>query len=146
MPRLDGGDSSSGHPASAYPRQPLINPLRVVFYFFMFMTLRNVMTKNYRNEEISYLKSSGVSDAEIDKFVPKTQFERDALRKKSTVHELQLLREVELLKQQVKELQMHVFNTTAAVESKESSSNVSEKVKPVELTEDKELKEEKAKS
>lgn len=41
---------------------------------------------------------------------------------------------------------MHVFNTTAAVESKESSSNVSEKVKPVELTEDKELKEEKAKS
>ena len=56
------------------------------------------------------------------------------------------MREVELLKKQVKELQLHVFNATAAVESKKSNNNVSEEAKPVQLTEDTELKEEKANS
>ena len=57
------------------------------------------------------------------------------------------MREVELLKKQVKELQLHVFNTTAALESKKSNDNdVSEEAKPVQLTEDTELKEETAKS
>lgn len=36
-----------------------------------------------------------MSDEEIDKFVPKTQYERDIMRKKKTVNELQLMRDSE---------------------------------------------------
>eukprot|EP00804_Cyclotella_cryptica_P000498 CCRYP_018512-RA/>CCRYP_018512-RA protein AED:0.06 eAED:0.06 QI:213/1/1/1/1/1/3/819/149 len=141
MPRLDGGDSSS-HSASAYPRQRF-SPFRVMLYFMMFLSLRNILTKNYRNEEISYLRSSGNSEEEIEKFVPKTQLERDVLGKKKTVDQLQLMREVELLKEQVKELRMQVFNETGVKKSAEKVSAgeqaAEEKVKSIELMESREF-------
>jgi FtsZ-binding cell division protein ZapB len=98
-------------------------------------------TQNYRSEEISYLRSSGKSDEEIEKFVPKTQLERDILRKKKTINELQLMREIELLKEQVKELQKQVFNGTTAVKSIQTSNNGVDTVaegakKPIEPKED----------
>ena len=88
-----------------------------------------------------------MSDEEIDKFVPKTQYERDIMRKKKTVNELQLMRDIELLKEQVKELQVHVFNGTAPAKSKASiDSSVVKDALPEEskanmLKEDKVLKE-----
>ena len=88
-----------------------------------------------------------MSDEEIDKFVPKTQYERDIMRKKKTVNELQLMREIELLKEQVKELQVHVFNGTATVKSEASIDSsvvkdaLPEESKATMLKEDKELKE-----
>ncbi|KAL3782756.1 hypothetical protein ACHAWO_003746 [Cyclotella atomus] len=142
MPRLDGGDSSS-HPASAYPRRGF-SPFRVMLYFMMFMSLKNILTKNYRNEEKSYLRSSGMSDEEIEKFVPKTQLERDILRRKKTVNELQLMREIELLKEQVKELQAKVFNGTVPVKSTDVESGndpALHEAKPAKLKESKDMKE-----
>ena len=99
-------------------------------------------SQNYRNEELSYLRSSGTSEEEIEKFVPKTQLERDVLRRKKTVDQLQLMREVELLKEQVKDLRMRVFNGTDVVKTPEKVSEekhaVEAKIKSVELSENKE--------
>ena len=77
--------------------------------------------------------------------MPKTQLERDILRKKKTVNELQLMREIELLKEQVKELQEQVFNGTAVVKSVHSNENklgndAQERTKSAELKGSEQLK------
>ena len=38
--------------------------------------LRNVMRSDYRSEEMSYLKGSGMTDEEIERYIPKTSEER----------------------------------------------------------------------
>jgi hypothetical protein len=85
-----------------------------------------------------------MSDEEIEKFVPKTQLERDILRRKKTVNELQLMREIELLKEQVKELQAKVFNGTVPVKSTDVESGndpALHEAKPAKLKESKDMKE-----
>eukprot|EP01082_Thalassiosira_pseudonana_P013471 g12000.t1 g12000 contig6:1019753-1020390(-) len=142
MPRLSD-DSSGGQPASAYPRPRIFQPLRFVAYCFFFLTLRNILTNDYRGEEIGYLRTSGLKDEQIEQFVPKTQEERLIMQRKKAVDQVQMLREIELLKEQVHELRMMVFNGTDITKTKTVTdgetklSTKKEQKQPIKLDEEK---------
>ena len=67
------------------------------------------------------------------------------MQKKKIVNELQLMRDIELLKEQVKELKEQVLNQTVSVKSIErmnaSGGDTASEPKPVGVSEDKKLKE-----
>jgi len=67
------------------------------------------------------------------------------MQKKKIVNELQLMRDIELLKEQVKELKEQVLNQTVSVKSIErmnaSGGDTASESKPVGVSEDKKLKE-----
>jgi len=66
--------------------------------------MKNIFFKDYRKEEVGYLKKSGISEEEIGKYVPETQQERYN-KNKSVRNEYQQLKlDVALMKQQIKEL------------------------------------------
>eukprot|EP00586_Coscinodiscus_wailesii_P022380 CAMPEP_0172511258 /NCGR_PEP_ID=MMETSP1066-20121228/235061_1 /TAXON_ID=671091 /ORGANISM="Coscinodiscus wailesii, Strain CCMP2513" /LENGTH=154 /DNA_ID=CAMNT_0013290565 /DNA_START=367 /DNA_END=831 /DNA_ORIENTATION=+ len=68
------------------------------------MLFRNVFKTDYRSEEIGYLKASGKTDAEIERYVPKTTRERVAVQKSARSEYETLKLDVFLLKSQVSDL------------------------------------------
>lgn len=115
MPRLGAtsgnNDESSRrgrpptHAAGAYPSsRPGRGVSSIIFILAFTLILRNLFFRDYRSEEISYLKSSGKSDEEIAKLVPRTaEDQRVAAAAKISEYE-QLKIDVATLKREVKAL------------------------------------------
>lgn len=76
--------------------------------FFIIYFCRNLVFKDYRTDEISLLKASGLTEDEIGQYVPKTSAEKMKLRRqditKYTSEYAQLMMDVATLKEQVKVL------------------------------------------
>lgn len=121
MPRLGTGQDDEGSPseggngnvgvAQAYPggtgrdTNGLIRMMAVLLIVFL---LRNLFLKDYRTDEITALKTAGLSEDEISLYVPRTYEEKSQLRKqlstKYTSEDAILMMDVAKLKEQVKVL------------------------------------------
>jgi len=121
MPRLGTGQDDEGSPseggngnvgvARAYPggygrdTNGLIRMMAVLLIVFF---LRNLLLKDYRIDEITALKTAGLSEDEISLYVPRTYEEKSQLRKqlstKYTSEDAILMMDVAKLKEQVKVL------------------------------------------
>lgn len=112
MPRLGDGNESHmprrAEPAEAFARVRKVNIRNVCFVMVILFILRNFLTTDYRKREMEYLKSSGMSEEEIEKYIPATASERkkqmetkqnDFMQMKGDV--MYLMREVESLKKLV---------------------------------------------
>lgn len=103
--RLGGQPTNRPPRASAYPtRNRRFGVSNVIFLMMMIMLLKNITKRDYRNEEIGYLRQTGKTDKEIDRYVPKTAKERVAMQKTIRNEYDQLKLDVLMLKEQVKEL------------------------------------------
>jgi hypothetical protein len=60
----------------AFARVPKVNIRNVALLLITIFILRNFLRNDYRSEEMQYLKDSGMSQEEIEKYVPKTVEER----------------------------------------------------------------------
>ena len=80
------------------------------------------MSKDYRSEQISYLRSIGKSDKEIEALVPKTRQEREKLLRQKALDQAALIMDVEMLKAQVKELRLKVFNESYVTDISQGSA------------------------
>ena len=78
MPRL-GVDQApppvGGRGASAY-RRPRFNTRNVLILLVITFVLRNIFFRDYRMEQISELKASGMTEEEIERYVPTSAGER----------------------------------------------------------------------
>ena len=85
MPRLGGGNghSSPSRGASSAaaslsrffsPSNP--NGRKFILGLVVFFLLRNILRNDYRAEEKAYLRQSGMTDEQIDRYIPKTAAER----------------------------------------------------------------------
>jgi len=78
--------------------------LKIMGVLLTVLLFRNVLFNDYRNQELSYLKRSGVKPDDIARYVPPTARERTALAK-SKLGEMDRLRaDVDRLTLQVEEL------------------------------------------
>ena len=82
MPRL-GGDTNSGNfsPANLSRQAQLLARRNLTYKHVLILCLvlfviKNLAFRDYRREEISELKNSGLSQEEIERFVPTTAAER----------------------------------------------------------------------
>mmetsp|Transcript_278 Transcript_278/g.473 ORF Transcript_278/g.473 Transcript_278/m.473 type:complete len:178 (+) Transcript_278:134-667(+) len=88
MPRLGGTGTSSSpgrgrsHHSSHIlqqwfgPSAPRINLRNVLLFLTAFFIVRNFLRNDYRREEIHYLRESGMSEEQIERYIPKTAEER----------------------------------------------------------------------
>jgi hypothetical protein len=82
MPRLGGDDARSSSPrrgpARAFAPRVLPKPTikNVLLLLAGLFIARNILRNDYRHEEMKYLKGSGMEQAEIDQYLPKTAEER----------------------------------------------------------------------
>jgi hypothetical protein len=53
-----------------------INLRNVLLFLVAFFAMRNLMRRDYRREEIQYLRNSGMSDEQVHRFVPRTAEEQ----------------------------------------------------------------------
>jgi len=120
MPRLGNGNEEEEPPpsrvgdgsiAQAYPRgsrnASLIQTIKgIIIVFSITLFLRNLILKDYRTDELSVLKANGLSEDEINLYIPKTTAEKNQLRKqditKHTSDYAQLKMDVATLKEQIK--------------------------------------------
>lgn len=79
-----------------------------------FFVLKNILKNDYRKEEIQYLRDSGLSEEQIERYVPKTAAEREEYSvgleqmKKDILY---LLKEVEMLKEERKSPSKHISDS-----------------------------------
>uniref|UniRef100_A0A7S2W0I0 Uncharacterized protein n=1 Tax=Eucampia antarctica TaxID=49252 RepID=A0A7S2W0I0_9STRA len=72
MPRLDSSvNNSNNQPgvASAYPNFRNLALLKILGIFFTILLLKNVMFKDYKKQEIEYLRASGKTEEEIAQYI-----------------------------------------------------------------------------
>lgn len=86
-------------------RSPRFNFKNILFALAFFFVIRNLLKNDYRQEEVKYLRDSGMDEEQIERYVPKTVAERKK-NKDEREHDLEkmkkdityLLKEVEELK------------------------------------------------
>mmetsp|Transcript_31820 Transcript_31820/g.46890 ORF Transcript_31820/g.46890 Transcript_31820/m.46890 type:complete len:157 (-) Transcript_31820:240-710(-) len=121
MPRLN--DNASGPSVSAaYPSSRRTNFTSILMLLMFTLILRNLLFRDYRIEELEYLRSSGKSEEEIDRIIPKTESERRAKIVKSRANNMMLQHDVEVLQKEVAELKAKVFGEEAAITPSEKSA------------------------
>jgi len=134
MPRLGNGNEEEEPPpsrigdgsiAQAYPsgsrNASLIQTMKgIIIVFSITLFLRNLVLKDYRTDELSVLKANGLSEDEINLYIPKTTAEKNKLRKqdiaKHTTDFDQLKMDVATLKEQIKLLEKKVGINESTVE------------------------------
>jgi len=134
MPRLGNGNEEEEPPpsrigdgsiAQAYPsgsrNASLIQTMKgIIIAFSITLFLRNLVLKDYRTDELSVLKANGLSEDEINLYIPKTTAEKNKLRKqdiaKHTTDFDQLKMDVATLKEQIKLLEKKVGINESTVE------------------------------
>lgn len=52
------------------------NLRNVVLGLILVFILRNILRHDYRREEMTYLRESGMTDGQIERYIPKTKSER----------------------------------------------------------------------
>ena len=134
MPRLGGGSghSSPSRGASSAAASltrffSLSNPngRKFILGLVVFFLLRNILRNDYRAEEKAYLRQSGMTDEQIDRFIPKTAAERKKYveDKKNDVE--QMKKDIAFLLSEVSELKATSTSSHSKVvdSSRESNDN-----------------------
>ncbi|KAG7363425.1 hypothetical protein IV203_026785 [Nitzschia inconspicua] len=115
MPRLGSSAGGSSPPRRRHsPISPLQHlfgrnsrplSLRNIFLFLAaFFVMRNLLTRDYRNEEIKYLRESGMSEEQLHRFVPKSPEEQRKYVQDKTNDVEKMKRDIAYLLNEVAEL------------------------------------------
>eukprot|EP00529_Nitzschia_sp_RCC80_P036719 CAMPEP_0113469434 /NCGR_PEP_ID=MMETSP0014_2-20120614/15899_1 /TAXON_ID=2857 /ORGANISM="Nitzschia sp." /LENGTH=193 /DNA_ID=CAMNT_0000361915 /DNA_START=203 /DNA_END=784 /DNA_ORIENTATION=+ /assembly_acc=CAM_ASM_000159 len=85
MPRLGGGGGHASSSRGAFTAAASLsrffspsnrNARNVILGLVVFFLLRNILRNDYRAEEKAYLRQSGMTDEQIERYIPKTATER----------------------------------------------------------------------
>mmetsp|Transcript_25942 Transcript_25942/g.29880 ORF Transcript_25942/g.29880 Transcript_25942/m.29880 type:complete len:231 (+) Transcript_25942:100-792(+) len=126
MPRLgiDGNNDeplrsgSRGNPAAAYPPNARARSMwSMLLILFFTLVLRNLFFRDYRSEEVSYLKASGKSDEEIAQVIPRSRKEYQETQAKELSEYEQMKKDVGTLKTEVKDLRAKVYGEAYIADS-----------------------------
>jgi DNA-binding transcriptional MerR regulator len=73
-----GGSMSGGrNQAFRFMRLSRFNMRNVFLLLLTFLVLRNLLQNDYQKEEIKYLRNSGMSEEQIQRYIPKTAVEHE---------------------------------------------------------------------
>jgi ribosomal protein S15P/S13E len=95
----------------AFGRIPKVNIRNVALLFIGIFILRNLLRNDYRSEEMKYLKDSGMSPEEIEKYVPKTAEERRQYVASKQNDMTNMKKDIAFLLQEVNDLKGHLKGT-----------------------------------
>jgi hypothetical protein len=87
MPRLGSAGAPSPPRRRRSPQSPLqrifgnyssrpLSPRNVLLFLIAFFVMRNLLRRDYRREEIQYLRDSGMNDEQVHRIVPRTSDEQ----------------------------------------------------------------------
>ena len=111
-----GDDLRTGLPtlspvAEAYPPSKRPSAPWIAALLILIVLVRNVLFTDYRSQEVGYLRKAGLTDEEIERFVPKNRRERVEDERKKVVDEAKrgrneenMMRDIDALRRDVEEL------------------------------------------
>jgi hypothetical protein len=83
-----------------------LNLRNVLLFLSAFFVMRNLLRRDYREEEISYLRESGMSPEQIHRFIPRTAEEQKRYAESKTNDFEKMKKDIAYLLNEVAELKM----------------------------------------
>jgi len=85
-------------------RSSRFNFKNVLFLLAIFFVIRNLLKNDYRQEEVKYLRDSGMDEEQIEKYIPKTVAERKKYKDKREQDLGKMKKDIDYLLKEVEEL------------------------------------------